>query len=54
MINDSDLVGAAILIEEFKFHSEFDISDIVVRLIEDAGKMDIARKLCEGSMELKK
>ena len=54
MVNDGDLVGAAILIERFKFHSEFDISDLVVRLIEDKNKMDMAKKLCEGSTELQK
>ena len=35
MIVDNDLVGAAILIQKFRFHDQFDMRDLLVRLIED-------------------
>lgn len=45
MVGDGDLVGAAILIAKFKFHADFDIKDIIVRLIEDVNRVDVAKSL---------
>jgi hypothetical protein len=43
MVRDGDLVGAAILIAKFNFHDHFDINDIIVRLIEDFERLDVAK-----------
>ena len=39
MVGDGDLVGASILITKKQFQAEFDIPDLVVRLIQDYDKM---------------
>jgi hypothetical protein len=54
MVRDGDLVGAAILITKFEFHADFDIEDIIVRLIEDLGRMDVAKGLVKRSKELQR
>jgi len=54
MIADNDLVGATILIAKFKFQDEFDISDILVRLVEDLTRMDVARNLVKGVTKYEK
>lgn len=43
MARDDDLVGAAILISKFKFHDDFDIADLVTRLIEGQNRIDVAK-----------
>lgn len=48
MIVDNDLVGAAILIQKFNFHEQFDMPDLLVRLIEDHNRMDAAKNLVSG------
>ena len=39
MISDNDLIGAAIIITKFEFQPEFDITDLIVRIIEKNNNM---------------
>ena len=48
MIVDNDLVGASILIQKFNLHDQFDMRDLLVRLIEDLNRMDAAKNLVAG------
>lgn len=50
-MGDGDIVGAAILIAKFRFHADFNISDLVVRLIEDVNRIDVAKSLIGEDME---
>ena len=45
MITDDDLAGAAILIQKFNFHGQFDMGDLLVRLIEDKARLDVAKSV---------
>lgn len=48
MVADDDLIGATILIAKYKFHEQFDIPDMLVRLVEDHQRMDAAKNLVKG------
>jgi len=54
MVSDNDLVGAAIIITKKKFHKDFDIADIMVKLIEDLNRMDTAKNIVKGHREYEK
>lgn len=54
MVKDGDLVGAAILIAKFKFHADFDIADILSRLIEESNRIDTAKSLVKDDPEHQK
>jgi len=51
MVRDGDLVGAAILIAKFDFYADFDINDLIVRLIEDLDRFDVAKSLVKKNPE---
>ena len=53
MVGDGDLVGAAILITRKQFQAEFDIPDLVSRLI-DYKKENIAKNLVTGHPDLER
>lgn len=54
MVSDNDLVGAAIIITKKKYHKDFDIADIMVKLIEDLNRMDTAKNIVKGHKEYEK
>ena len=54
MVRDGDLVGAAILIAKFDFHADFDINDMIVRLIEDLDRLAVAKSLVKKNPESQK
>ena len=54
MISDNDLVGASILIQKKLYHNDFDIGDILVKLIEDLNRMDTAKNLVKGHKQFEK
>ena len=54
MISDNDLIGAAIIITKFEFQPEFDIQDLIVRIIEKNNNMQAIKGLVTGKPELEK
>ena len=54
MVGDGDLVGASILITKKQFQAEFDIPDLVARLIQDYDKMQNAKMLVTGFPDLER
>ena len=55
MISDGDLIGAQILISKFDFHGEFDIADLILRILEqNNSNMGAVKTLVKGKIELEK
>ena len=55
MISDGDLIGAQILISKFNFHSDFDMGDLLVRILEqNNSNMGAVKTLVKGKPELEK
>lgn len=48
MIAERDHVAASMIIAKFKFHSDFNIEELLVRLIEDHKQMRAAKSLVQG------
>lgn len=48
MVNSDELVGASLLISRFNLQNQFDIGDILIRLIEDHQRLDTAKNLVQG------
>ena len=54
MIGDGDLIGAAIIITKFEFQTEFDIADLITRIIETSNNMQVVKNLVQGKVEQEK
>jgi len=55
MISDNDLIGAAMIITKFEFQGDFDIADLIMRILENKNlNAQAAKSLVIGKVELEK